>query len=141
VDTSGHYITAARQVPTASAITGGSTNVAPQLSIEVGLWSGSKFGRANYGKMYLPHTRMLLDPGTPRVSAANASTTATAMAAFITGLNGSAGGWTGTPEVQVMSRVGSGTTKTVTTVRVGRVIDTQRRRRDRLIEDYQSHTV
>jgi hypothetical protein len=136
LDTSGHYLAAPREVAPTSPLQGGSTHTPAQLSLEFGLWSGEAIGRANYGKMYLPHTRMLLDSNSPYISSATVATSATAFAAWITGLNGSAGGWTGSPEVKVMSRLGSGTTKTVQSVRFGRVIDTQRRRRNRLAESY-----
>jgi len=36
----------------------------------------------------------------------------------------------------IMSKVGSGTTKAVTAIKVGNVVDTQRRRRSSLVESY-----
>jgi hypothetical protein len=141
VDTSGHYLTAAREVDVIPEPVGATFHVIPQASVEVGLRSGSKIGRANYGKMYLPHTQFSLVTGSPNGSTADALATATAMAAWITGLNGAAGGWVGSPVVAVLSRVGSGTTKTVVEVDCGDITDTQRRRRDRLVEAYQVHGV
>lgn len=141
IDVNGHYLTDARAVAITPQPTGTAFNVLPQNSVEFGLWSGEKVGHANFGKMYLPHVKQNIIPVTPYVGSTDVTAALNHFSAWITGLNGSAGGWTGSPTVKVMSRLLSGTTKDVVRIRLGRVVDTQRRRRDRLTELYQSHSV
>ena len=57
---------------------------------------------------------------------------------FLDETNVWADGFVGDARVVIMSSVGAGTTKVATTVRVGNVRDTQRRRRNGIPEAYQS---
>lgn len=136
VDTSGHYLGAPVEEAVTMLSLGSSGSVTPQTSICVSLWSGEVFGRANYGKTYIPYTKLDNDTGKAYASDAATAAAATAMDAYLTGLNGVVGGWAGSPSLHNLSRLGSGATKLVTKVRVGRVMDTQRRRRNKLTEAY-----
>ena len=135
VGTDGHYLTD----PT---IFGGVTNsgndsqVLPQSSLVVSLRSDEITGSANYGRMYLPHTSSLLETGTPRISATRATDLAALFATFISDVDAVVSALAGAPHPLIMSRKASGTNKAIISVAAGRVIDTQRRRRNRLAEDY-----
>jgi hypothetical protein len=133
VDTAGHYLGAPKIETVAGLPHGTVQNVNPQLTVVAGLRSGITFGRANYGKMYLPHTKLPLAVSQSTASPADASSAAGLMSAFIIGLNGVAGGWVGSPEVSIMSSLGAGLRKRCNFVAVGTVTDTQRRRYDRLV--------
>lgn len=109
----------------------GSYGVAyPQIAIVTSLRTARSRGYASNGRMYWPASGSI-DPGDGRMSVAQAgavaSTAATLMAAI-------ADSGVGTPAV--MSTVGAGRAEPVTGVRVGRVFDTQRRRRNQLSEDF-----
>jgi hypothetical protein len=121
---------------------GSETNVVPQCSCVVSLRSGLTLGVGNFGRMYLPHTRMDLASGFPITG----STVRDAIAAqAVTTING----WTTilnaaiTPSVVpvIMSQAAGTPTKVVTEVRVGGVNDTQRRRRNQLDEVYSIETL
>lgn len=142
LDVDGHYLTDAvvRELP--SPFGGSGTTPHPQLSLCMSLWSGSSIGKGNYGRMYLPHTCLPLETGLPRSSQANASTLSALGSQFITDINALVAGGLGTAgQVMILGKTGAGTRKPVSSVRIGRVTDTQRRRRDALIEDYQTTAV
>ncbi len=135
VGTDGHYLTDA-------VVFGGVTNsgndsqVLPQSSLVVSLRSMEITGDANFGRMYLPHTAALLETGTPRISATRSTDLATLFATFINDVDTVVSGLAGAPHPLIMSTKGTGTNKAIIQVACGRVIDTQRRRRNRLAEDY-----
>lgn len=141
VGTDGHDLTEPLSAGPTADQHGSATQIHPQLSIEIGLWSGHKFGVANYGKMYLPHTAFSLDTVKCTTYPGNLPTALGYMQSWINGLTGLAGGWTGTPIPVIMSRLGTGTTKGVTQLRTGVVTDTQRRRRDKIPESLVSVTL
>jgi len=115
----------------------GATAGSPQDALAVTLWSGTTFGVANFGRIYLPWwvAPVGLDTCT---SGGYTPDVATEAADLIGDLNTLAAGWAGALDAKVcnMSKVGAGTTKQVTSVRVGSVKDTQRRRRNRISETY-----
>jgi len=119
--------------------TGSAGQVHPQASIVLSLRSPSTIGRANYGRMYMPHVRGSLQTASPYMSSLTTGAIAAAGAGLLddvtTVINDNAG-----DEVLpvIMSAVGSGTAKGVTSVLCGQVVDTQRRRRNRLQETYSS---
>lgn len=117
--------------------TGTNTQVVPQCSAVVSLRSGLSIGKGNFGRMYLPHTRMNLATGFPITGS---GTRDAIVAAAVTAVNS----WTTTlnaaitPSVVplIMSQAAGTPTKVVTELRVGGVNDTQRRRRNQLGEVY-----
>lgn len=113
----------------------------PQESIVVGLSSRQSLGEANRGRMYLPHISTALVSNSYR-SSANGSVSLAAKT-FLQAVNTAAGSVTGftNSRVCIMSSKGLGTTKRVMDIRVGDIIDTQRRRRNRLAETYSTNIV
>lgn len=111
---------------------------APQQALAVTLWSGGTFGTANYGRYYLPWSSATVLVATGRIDSTVLAGILTQTDNFLTEINTWAGGRfsTGTGAIRNMSSVGLGTTKAVTTIRLGDVKDTQRRRRNKLAEAY-----
>lgn len=137
VGTDGLYLTEPVIFDSPSPDSGTTSNVLPQSSIVFSLRSGLTIGRANYGRMYLPHTRPTLTAGGPFVAGATCDAIAAAGVTFITALSTIINAATTDALVPcLMSSVGSGTTKAIANVQVGNVIDTQRRRRNKLVETY-----
>lgn len=116
---------------------GASGNVLPQSTVVLSLRSGFTLGKANYGRMYLPHTRSTLTAGGPFVASGDTGPIATAGATMLNDVTTAI-----TDETTavlfpcILSKIGSGFGRGVTNVKVGNVIDTQRRRRHQLPETY-----
>ena len=109
-------------------------NGMPQQTLCISLLTGAKRGLASRGRFYPPATVLSLGSdgtvGKPAVTSV-----ATAARTLITNLNN----WPGTDTPlggQVVVLGGNGTTRPVTAVSVGNVMDTQRRRRNKLRESY-----
>jgi len=119
--------------------TGASTTTLPQLTIVGTLYSGSSFGTANYGRMYLPHTKFQPVAGTPRPDPSVVSTVCTNFAGMIELVSNAINAdTTDTVQPFIMSNSAPSPSKPVLSVRVGDITDTQRRRRNRLPENYAS---
>lgn len=133
IDTEGRYL---NQLTNQSILAdlaggGGSAPVYPnQIALAISLTTGFSRGRAHSGRYYLPMPTFGLDSA-GRFAAPNADAASDATDSFVAALNGLSAGW----KVAVMSKLG--THRLVTGNRVGRVYDTQRRRRRSLVEDYQ----
>lgn len=107
---------------------GATARVAPQLTLAVTLTTARKRGLAARGRLYPPMPIIgIEDDGL--ITVADAQLVGDSMATLINDLNS-----IGTGDVSVMSEVGTGAVGRVTGVEVGRVIDTQRRRRRSLTE-------
>lgn len=122
---------------------GGANNRPPnQVALAVSLTTGFDRGPAHRGRFYLPLPAGLVDsaglwPANLAVSAAAATKTFLEALSDVPGID-----LPGSPGAVVMSRkAGSPACRRVTGVEVGRVLDTQRRRRRSLPETYQSNTV
>lgn len=139
IDAAGHYVDSPTMEHTyPSPIAGGFIgSLPPQLSMAATLATAVPRGRGSKGRMYLPPnttvSSVVVADG--RVSAANALAVATGVKALIDALNAT---YTLVGRVGVASNAGAGRFEHVTEVRVGRVIDTIRSRRNKLEEDYQS---
>ena len=109
-------------------------NGMPQQTLCVSLLTGAKRGLASRGRFYPPATVLSLGAdGT--VSNNGVNSVATAARTLINSLNN----WPGTDTPfngQVVVLGGNGVTRNVTAVSVGNVMDTQRRRRNKLRESY-----
>nr|CRY96112.1 hypothetical protein [uncultured prokaryote] len=117
--------------------TGTATNPS-QSSVVVSLLTGIP-GRRYRGRLYLPALAPAFNATTLRLTNTLPAQIATQMAAWMPLV---ASQWAGGDELDpvVVSQVGAVATP-ITTVKVGDVIDTQRRRRDQLIENYASAPV
>lgn len=112
----------------------GSTIHPPQVSVVASLTTGTRRGNATHGRMYLPLTAIPVDKDDFTISASNRQATANAVVGLLNdSLNNIADI---SLDPVVMSNIGSGTTRTITTVAVGSIPDTQRRRRNRFTEEY-----
>jgi len=117
-----------------------STNPHPwQVSLVMTLYSGSNLGKANYGRNYLPDPRYAVG--------ADGKTVGTPLSfvnwwgSVLTKVNASAAQWgTGQPSAKVAIMSKGGATKFPTILECGNVFDTQRRRRNHLVEGYQKAT-
>lgn len=142
-DTAGHDTVAPRVFTPGSTIAGNQDGVLPQSTVVASLRSGTAFGKANYGRSFLPHTLMPLADVSPYASTARAAVASLGIQQWITRVNASFAAFTFPAKVAIMSNadVGPGTTKTVTRVAVDTLNDTQRRRRNRLNGDYEFNTI
>lgn len=112
----------------------GSALGAPQLALVLSLRTARARGFASNGRMYFPSAN-LPDSATGLISTTHANAVAAAGGALMTAIRGS-----GVGSPAVMSTVGDGRTEAVLGVRIGRVLDTQRRRRNALPETYTAET-
>lgn len=124
--TAAESLTFLRTTPFASTGQGGY----PQIALVLSLRTARPRGYASNGRMYVP-SALRPEATTGRITDAQAGAAAQAAAAFIGSVNA-----IGMGTVQVMSAVGGGISANVTEVRVGRVMDTQRRRRNGIPEEY-----
>lgn len=102
-----------------------------QLSLCVSFITEAARGYASKGRVFPPSGTFTLDGLSGQVTAAAALSCAQAMNSLVTTINGF-----GQAKVHVFSKTGQ-TSRQVTGIRVGRILDTQRRRRSQLVEDYQ----
>nr|CRY93648.1 hypothetical protein [uncultured prokaryote] len=136
IGTDGHYLTDAATIEKTTPTGGTGSDVLPQSTVVISLRSDTTFGKANFGRMYLPHTRGDLGD-TYDMTPARALGISVVGAAFIGTMNDLADDIVSGAGVVILSQTGSGVVKGVARVGVGVVTDTQRRRRRQLIENYQ----
>lgn len=121
----------------APAIVGGATVSTiiwpPQCSYSVGLQTAASRGRGHIGRFYLPSLSFNVNTATGKVGDLSASVGAV-LRTWINAINATSGIGT----VGVLSSLGSGASRVVTGVRLGQVVDTQRRRRNAIGESYTS---
>lgn len=118
---------------------GGSSPLYPnQVALVVSLTTAVGRGPAHRGRFYLPLPTLALDGATGLALGADCAEIAGSAKAFIEALSDTPGVDTsGAVNAVVMSRkTGAPATHRVTGIEVGRVLDTQRRRRRSLLEDY-----
>jgi hypothetical protein len=107
----------------------------PQGTTAVSTMTAITRGRASKGRFFPPSGSQHFPLADGRISVAHAQAEATSAAQLITDLNGSVEG-----ECYVWSQVGQ-VQQEITGCRVGRVVDTQQRRRKNLVEEYQNTPV
>ena len=144
IGTDGLYVTDPIILDSGTLHTGAATGVPPQCAVLLSMWSGSNTGVANYGRMYLPHTTMPMAAGYPLVTDGASSSMAVHGKEFLNAVNavvdwGLSHGVAG--QVINISKKGAGTKKQVLYARVGRLIDTQRRRYNGLPVSYHSEAL
>jgi hypothetical protein len=118
-------------------VTGTTISADPAASLCVSTKTASLRGRGHLGRFYPPTGQPvdLWNSGDGRVTAAYAQGVATSAAQLITDLNGSHDG-----SCVVFSKIGQ-VTMEITGVKVGRVMDHQSRRRNKLAEAYTAASV
>jgi hypothetical protein len=140
IGTDGLYIPGSVAYKSVGAARYGGSSSAPvfpgQLACAVSLMTAKPRGYAWSGRFYLPPLVQSIGSD-GRWPAGNIATIATGVAAMLTALNAIAG----LGALQVFSKVGNGAREPVTGIRIGTVPDTERRRRDKLLENYQSAAV
>lgn len=137
IGTNGLYLADPLVAEISGPTQGTATDVLPQSTVVVTLRAASTIGKGNLGRIYPPHTKLPQDAGDP-VGNSDARVAAAAAAKdFVnscqTILNGAL---TATVFPVIMSQATGTPTKIVDSVSVGSVVDTQRRRRNRLQENY-----
>jgi hypothetical protein len=111
---------------------------APQVALAITLGTQIKRGRAAHGRFYVPLPGVTLDPGTATtgvpgtMSSSIQQLIADHAAKFLNDVNAAVVGY----RVGVVSDIGTGTYQPVTSVRVGRVLDTIRSRRNKFPEQH-----
>lgn len=116
---------------------GGISTPPPQLAACVSLSSGSTFGRANHGRMYLPLPVAWasdLDPVTGQVPQGTVNNLRDSVRTLIQHTSGEIFLQNLATVPCIMSTRGLGDTKPILRVGCGRVPDTQRRRRSALVD-------
>jgi len=133
IGTDGGYLTDAILYEDPSPDQGTQTQTPPQLSLVASLRSGFTLGGGNYGRMYLPHVLPGMASGTPYLVASNLDDIAGYIRDFVNACTSDINAdTTAVLFPAIMSNKGAGTGKGITQVGVGPVMDTQRRRRNRL---------
>jgi hypothetical protein len=119
---------------------GGGMAYPNQVALVVSLLTNVSRGPAHRGRFYMPAPTSPVDGNTGLISAVNAQNVAFAAKTFIEALSDTPGlDVPGSIGVSVMSRkTGAATARRVEDVAVGRALDTQRRRRNKLPEFYQN---
>lgn len=108
-----------------------------QMAMAVTLRTFRARGAAHAGRFYIPCGAIPTDSGTGRVPASITDAMASGTVTFLEAINDNPGFDTRSVAVAVVSKTGNpGPTELVTGVQVGNVPDTQRRRRNALLEDY-----
>lgn len=134
----GRYYTDAVTYEGAAVTGNGVTNaLAPQDSVVVSLWSGSRLGTGNHGRMYLPWARATIS-GTGHISSPATSNVCGAMKIVLGGMQTVLRAQQDASDATlgIIPSDRSATPKPVNYIRVGDVVDTQRRRRNRIRETY-----
>jgi len=130
VGTNGLYLPGGlAEVEATEPFAGDSQQILPQSTCVLSLRTVTTVGKGNYGRMYLPHTKL----GQPVGQAVSNSTITTAVAVagaeFVGACNVIMNNAISDSVLPViMGQTGSGTQKTITNVAVDSVTDTQRRR-------------
>lgn len=141
VDINGHYIDPTSYINTFADWPGGgaATPVYPnQVALVVTLTTAVSRGPASKGRFYLPLPSVAVETGTGMIAATWSTGIAGSAKTFLELVSDTPGvdDWN-TPGVVVMSRkLGAPQTRRVNGAKVGRVLDTQRRRRRSLAENY-----
>jgi hypothetical protein len=137
-----------------TAISGGGSSAAspPQVTLSATLTSDNQRGLASKGRMYLPGINQAVDGATGKLASTFVTTLANNFKTFLdavntgTGVSGklvlaSKGHKTDQLDAEQQPIYLGGITAWVTGCRIGDVYDTQRRRRNDLIEAYQSRVL
>lgn len=138
----GKYIEDAKQYDYLSPLSGqGQFSVSPQDSVVVSLNTGLRRGLARRGRIYLPSGFADPERNTGRININNCSEIASQAATYIKAINTYIQGLYPAAYVGVTSNQREGAQQLVSYVEVGNLMDNQKRRRNRLAEDYRDARV
>ena len=110
------------------------TTLPPQCAYVVSLRSGLGLGRANYGRFYVPTPTWSPGQNAGLATEAQAASARTAAKTMLRDVEADLQVQLSSIRLAIMSNLGLGQTKLVQEIGVGRVVDTQRRRRNKLNE-------
>lgn len=141
IDTSGHYAAEPKvhEGLAKGAATAQSGATPPQLAWCVTLGTGRSFGQAQRGRMYWPVPFYIVnaaDGVTGQLPIGNANGFRDKVKTALVAAEGEVSTVSTGAFAAVMSQQGTGTTNAITEISVGNVLDTQRRRRNNLVEVY-----
>lgn len=138
----GPEVDPAKQYDESTVTEGNDADVLPQSSIVLSMRSGSSAGSGNFGRMYLPHTAFSLMTDIPRAAPGSVASFVSSCGTFVNGCNTDLNGAVTQPlRAAIMTQVVGGFAKNITQIAVGDVVDTQRRRRNQLPENYTFGTI
>lgn len=141
IDVQGHYLEDPRFVSYAPVTPGVTTQLTPQDCYVVSLRSDQSLGEANYGRMYIPTPTWNVGQNDGLITEVQAAAARTAARTLINAMTDAIQTANEDLVPVIMSKKGTGTTKMITRIGVGRVMDTQRRRRSKLQEATQLVTL
>lgn len=140
IDSEGHYqdTGVTHRTDFAPTAMGPATTIqANQIAMCVSWVTDFQRGPASKGRVFMPLPVHPPLQASGRISTANCLTSANTAAAFLNSMNNSAQVISGLPDIEASVVSGVNATKArITSVRVGDVLDTQRRRRNQLPEVY-----
>jgi hypothetical protein len=138
IGVNGHYAGEPRMFEGTKAGTVASSGGSPpQLALVATLGTGHTFGKAQRGRMYWPYPPDMngaISPTTGQISQTVVDSWRLLVKNALRTIQGEVGTISVSVSLAVMSDSGAGTTNPVTQVGVGRIVDTQRRRRGDLVE-------
>lgn len=127
----GHYITDPAVGDVIPTMPGASNIPAPHDSVVITLDSGTSFGHATKGRMYLPHCRnATATTGSPFMG--GVTTMLAAARVFLGAVRTTLIALPGAPEPAILSSFGAGTANRIIQLSMDNVLDTQRRRKEQL---------
>jgi hypothetical protein len=126
-------------------VNGGTTtaNLPPQCSIVATLQTDTPRGLGSKGRMYLPGIGVSIAGNTGTASTSTLQNTANNMKTFFNAINGSfdqPGKVITASKGRTVGLVGGMVNRPITSVKIGNVYDTQRRRRNQLVEQFVTAT-
>lgn len=137
--TDGEYLTEARMHSVASGIgSGHSLSGTPYSNTcAITLHSGRTLGKGNSNRFFAPPINAGVEAGTGTWSTSETTALLTRTKTMLKAVEGELGTVGRGMKLQILGQTGTGTERDVAQLRVGRVPDTQRRRRNALAEGYQ----
>lgn len=143
IDDVGEYLTDARTKVRAVPFIGTQNGPLPQSSVCLSFRAATAIGPATKGRMFIPYTSAVSwdDGVAPRIGTGLVQNIATYGAAFIKDVNAAFNGMTPQPTARIYQVTGPNATapahsSEIVEVRCGDVVDTQRKRRNRIQEIY-----
>lgn len=113
------------------SLIGTSSTGTPEQTVVLTLESGTAFGHATKGRMYLPHVKNATI-GTPAPFMGGVSNMLNTSKTFMTSVRTACLTLPGGPQPAIISKYGSGTARRIVSLSMDNVLDVQRRRKEQL---------